>query len=191
MAKLYWLGAALILIAVLYQYRREIQTLVLNSSKTLDSLRTGSSVKDNINHKTPGTKQKKSSEPSSTSEKGKEKSKDRPLSAAEKNYYNPPFDPNNPPEPFYSKAGTRMITLNELAAHGHDGPLKPLWLAVMGRVYNVDKGAEHYYGPKGGYNFFTGKKNILAEYVWPQRSILPCAVSALMLRRSRANFCSV
>ena len=71
--------------------------------------------------------------------------------------YNPPFDPANPPEPLYSKSGTRLITVNELAAHGVNGTLRPLWLAVAGRVYDVEKGAEHYYGEKGGYNFFTGR----------------------------------
>ena len=170
MAKLYWLGAALILIAVLYQYRREIQTLILNSSKALDSSQS-SSVKKNTN--TRGTSSggdKKKQEGQSTNEKVGEESKngakEKPSSTASKTYYNPPFDPNNPPEPFYSKAGTRMITLNELAAHGHDGPLKPLWLAVMGRVYDVDKGAEHYYGPKGGYNFFTGIKKQTMYMYW-------------------------
>lgn len=71
--------------------------------------------------------------------------------------YNPPFDPSNPPEPRYSKSGARLITINELAAHGANGPLRPLWLAVVGRVYDVDKGAEHYYGKDGGYNFFSGR----------------------------------
>ena len=72
-------------------------------------------------------------------------------------YYNPPFDPENPGEPLFAASGTRLVTLNELAAHGHSGPLEPVWLSVMGRVFDVQKGAEHYYGPKGGYNFFTGR----------------------------------
>ena len=80
-----------------------------------------------------------------------------PLKLPEPDYYNPPFDPNNPPQPIYSKSGVKMITKNELAAHGHSGPLKPIWLAIMGKVFDVDKGAKDYYGPKGGYNFFTGK----------------------------------
>ena len=80
-----------------------------------------------------------------------------PLKLPEPDYYNPPFDPENPPEPIYSKSGVRMITKDELAAHGHSGPLKPIYLAMMGKVFDVDKGAEHYYGPKGGYNFFTGQ----------------------------------
>ena len=72
------------------------------------------------------------------------------------NYYNPPFDAQNPPEPLYSKSGTRLVTINELAAHGSiNGTLRPYWLALLGRIYDVDKG-ENNYGPKGGYNFFTG-----------------------------------
>ena len=83
-----------------------------------------------------------------------------PQSTATKNSnadYNPPFDPAHPSDPLYSKSGTRLITLNELQAHGVNGTLRPLWLAVAGRVYDVQKGAEHYYGEKGGYNFFTGR----------------------------------
>lgn len=69
-------------------------------------------------------------------------------------YFNPPFDPNVPP--LYSKSGTRLVTLNELYAHGSiNGTLRPYWLAIMGRVYDVDKGHAHY-GPEGGYSFFTG-----------------------------------
>ena len=67
--------------------------------------------------------------------------------------YNPPFDPDHPQEHF-SEAGTRLITANELAAHSYKGPLKPVWLAIMGRVYDVSKGKS--YGEEGGYNFFTG-----------------------------------
>jgi len=81
-----------------------------------------------------------------------------PLKVPEPDYYNPQFDPANPPEPIYSKSGVRMITKNELAAHAHSGPLKPLWLAIMGKVFDVEKGRADYYGPKGGYNFFTGEK---------------------------------
>ncbi len=80
-----------------------------------------------------------------------------PLKPPEPDYYNPPFDPENPPEPIFSKSGVKMVTKNELAAHGHSGPLKPIWLAMLGQVFDVDKGAEHYYGPEGGYKFFTGQ----------------------------------
>ena len=50
-----------------------------------------------------------------------------------------------------------LLTKEELAKHGFNGPNKPLLLAVMGRVYNVEKGKDHYYGPNGGYNFFSGR----------------------------------
>lgn len=134
MARLYLLGAVLILVAIGYQYREEIRTLVTSKLERKQSPR----------HEDLGTES--DSKPDSSAE-----------SEGSANYYNPPFDPKNPPEPIISKSGTRLITLNELAAHGHSGPLKPIWLAILGKVYDVDKGAEHYYGPKGGYNFFTGE----------------------------------
>ena len=71
-------------------------------------------------------------------------------------YYNPPFDPADPPEALYSKSGVRLVTINELKAHGSEGPLRPLWLAILGRVFDVDKAYDTHYGPKGGYYFFTG-----------------------------------
>lgn len=81
-----------------------------------------------------------------------------PLKPPLPDHYNPPFDPSNPTDPIITKSGTRMITKNELAAHGHSGALKPIWLGIMGMVFDVDKGAEHYYGPEGGYKFFAGKE---------------------------------
>ena len=51
----------------------------------------------------------------------------------------------------------RLLTKEELTKHGFNGPNKPLLLAVMGRAYNVEKGKDHYYGPNGGYNFFSGR----------------------------------
>ena len=81
---------------------------------------------------------------------------EEPENPPKDNYHNPPFDPTSH-TPTYSKAGTRLITLNELAAHASvNGTLRPHWLAIMGRVYDVDKGHTHY-GPEGGYNFFTGR----------------------------------
>ena len=157
MARLYWLGVALILIAVVYQYRKEIRTLVL---KTSEEPSPGPPKEKSGQEESSDARQKKSEEPAKdeASDPEQDSSAEGEASAtADKNYYNPPFDPDNPPKPRYSKAGTRLITLNELAAHGHSGPLKPIWLAIMGRVYNVDKGAEHYYGPEGGYKFFTGR----------------------------------
>ena len=160
MAKLYWLGITLILLAIAYQYRKEIQTqiqtLVQKSSSSPASPKRGSSASE---PSTAGQKKKSERSPKSDTQDSKATDSDQEENVEKPtpDYYNPPFDPDNPPEPVYSKAGTRMITLNELAAHGHSGPLKPIWLAIMGRVYDVDKGAEHYYGPNGGYKFFTGK----------------------------------
>ena len=160
MAKLYWLGITLILLAIAYQYRKEIQTLVLKSSTGTSSPaspKRGSSASETS---TAGQKKKseRSPKPDTQDSKVTDSDQEEKVEKPTPDYYNPPFDPDNPPEPVYSKAGTRMITLNELAAHGHSGPLKPIWLAIMGRVYDVDKGAEHYYGPNGGYKFFTGKE---------------------------------
>ena len=160
MAKLYWLGITLILLAIAYQYRKEIQaqiqTLVQKSSSSPASPKRGSSASE---PSTAGHKKKSERSPKSDTQESKATDLDQEekVEKPTPDYYNPPFDPDNPPEPVYSKAGTRMITLNELAAHGHSGPLKPIWLAILGRVYDVDKGAEHYYGPNGGYKFFTGK----------------------------------
>ena len=139
---LFTVGLLLILLAVGYQYREEIEAIVTRALKGLSP---------EVNHK----EKRKTSESPAPSEKS-DPGPDRE-GFPDPEYYNPPFDSANPPEPIFSKSGTRMITLNELVAHGHDGPLKPLWLAIMGRVYDVEKGAEHYYGPNGGYNFFTGK----------------------------------
>jgi len=50
----------------------------------------------------------------------------------------------------------RLLTKEELARHGPNGPDKPILLAVMGRVYDVEKGRDNYYGPNGGYKFFSG-----------------------------------
>ena len=57
----------------------------------------------------------------------------------------------------HDENNVRLLTKEELAKHGFNGPNQPLLLAVMGRVYNVDKGRDHYYGPNGGYNFFSGR----------------------------------
>lgn len=153
MAKLYLLGVLLILVAIGYQYREEIKTLVSNTLEDAGLAKSAKVKKQTTTEKQPSTK-----ETTERDDESESLSSDTNADLnANKNYYNPPFDPDNPSEPIISKSGTRMITLNELAAHGHSGPLKPIWLAMLGRVYDVDKGAEHYYGPKGGYNFFTGK----------------------------------
>ena len=125
-SNLFCLGALLVLVAVTYQYRSEIGQLIQRS---------------------PSTPSKQPRRPT-TSMPGETK---LPTS-----FYNPPFDPDNPPEELRSPSGRRLFTKNELAAHGPNGPLKPILLAVMGLVYDVDKAPENY-GPEGGYKFFAGK----------------------------------
>ena len=60
-------------------------------------------------------------------------------------------------KPSISKGKTvRLITKEELQQHGPEGPSSPIWLSILGRVYNVDSGKQHY-GKNGGYNFFAGR----------------------------------
>ncbi len=128
----YWGYAArilfVILVAVAFNYKDQIKEVVYPSKQT-PSENVAKTLK-------PATKE--------------------PLKPPNSDYYDPPFDPSNPSDPILSKSGARLITRSELAAHGHSGPLKPIWLAVVGRVFDVDKGADDYYGPDGGYKFFTG-----------------------------------
>ena len=152
MAKLYLLGTLLILVAIGYQYREEISTLVNGILKDSDSAPTARVKKEDTTRKQSPSQETVSE----TDEATMTSSTD-----ADESYYNPPFDADNPPEPIISQSGTRLITLNELAAHGHSGTIKPIWLAILGKVYDVDKGAEHYYGPNGGYKFFTGERETL------------------------------
>merc|ERR1712157_140587 len=56
----------------------------------------------------------------------------------------------------------RLITIEELSKNtggGEDDEIykdSPIWLSVMGQVYDVTKG-RRFYGPKSGYSFFAGK----------------------------------
>ena len=62
------------------------------------------------------------------------------------------------PAPYpQDRQGVRLIAKQELKQHGPNGPLSPIWLSILGQVYNVDKGKDSFYGPKGGYNFFAGR----------------------------------
>ena len=179
-SRLYLLGVALILVAVGYQYRDDIQRLVTGATRTSAPKKEPPGRPEVFSDSgqpeiIPGQGTPPKTEPraptKSTPTETLQTSEQSTLTPAESNaagsqtdaqkidsktYYNPPFDPTNAFK-LFSKSGTRLITLNELAAHGHSGPLKPIWLAIAGKVFDVDKGAEHYYGPKGGYNFFTGR----------------------------------
>lgn len=62
------------------------------------------------------------------------------------------------PAPYpQDRQGVRLITKQELKKHGPNGPLSPIWLSILGQVYDVDKGKDNFYGPEGGYNFFAGR----------------------------------
>ena len=128
-SSLFYLGCLLVLVAVGYQYRSDITPF-------FKQLTAGT------------TPTKRQPRPASTATPE--------ATSHPQSYYNPPFDPENPPEELRSTSGIRLFTKNELAAHGPNGPLKPILLAVLGRVYDVGK-APDYYGPNGGYNFFAGR----------------------------------
>jgi predicted heme/steroid binding protein len=49
-----------------------------------------------------------------------------------------------------------VLTKEQLTLFDGSRPAKPVYLAILGRIYNVDKGRKHY-APGGGYHFFSGK----------------------------------
>lgn len=49
----------------------------------------------------------------------------------------------------------RVFTSKELTQYNGEKGSKGLLLALLGRVFDVSKGAKHY-GPNGGYHFFAG-----------------------------------
>lgn len=50
----------------------------------------------------------------------------------------------------------RVFTVEELAQYDGSDPDKPIYLALLGKVYDVTAG-RNYYGPGGGYSFFAGR----------------------------------
>ncbi|KHJ88794.1 cytochrome b5-like Heme/Steroid binding domain protein [Oesophagostomum dentatum] len=56
------------------------------------------------------------------------------------------------------KLGNEMQILNaeQLALFDGSRASRPVYLAILGRIYNVDKGKKHY-GKGGGYHFFAGR----------------------------------
>lgn len=52
-------------------------------------------------------------------------------------------------------APVRMLTEDELSLYNGGENSKGLYLAILGQVFDVEKGRKHY-GPGGGYHFFTG-----------------------------------
>uniref|UniRef100_A0A7E4VNP5 Cytochrome b5 heme-binding domain-containing protein n=1 Tax=Panagrellus redivivus TaxID=6233 RepID=A0A7E4VNP5_PANRE len=49
-----------------------------------------------------------------------------------------------------------IFTKEQLALFDGSRPSKPVYLAILGRIYDVQKGKKHY-APGGGYHFFAGK----------------------------------
>ncbi|XP_053532907.1 neuferricin [Ictalurus punctatus] len=50
----------------------------------------------------------------------------------------------------------RLLSQEELALYNGKEDSKGLYLAILGQVFDVEKGRKHY-GPDGGYRFFTGR----------------------------------
>lgn len=70
------------------------------------------------------------------------------------------------PQLLLSPSGERLISPTELAFHGIKSTESKeaatagghtIWLSIMGRVYDVTSGGPSYYGPKGSYNFYSGR----------------------------------
>jgi predicted heme/steroid binding protein len=49
-----------------------------------------------------------------------------------------------------------VLTKEQLALFDGSRPSKPIYLAILGKIYDVSKGKKHY-APGGGYHFFSGK----------------------------------
>ncbi|GMS90720.1 hypothetical protein PENTCL1PPCAC_12895, partial [Pristionchus entomophagus] len=54
------------------------------------------------------------------------------------------------------KDGVNVLTPEQLGLFDGSRDSRPVYLAVVGRVYDVDKGKKHY-GKGGGYSFFAGR----------------------------------
>lgn len=66
----------------------------------------------------------------------------------------------------FNTANERLITQPELTYHGIKSTESKeaatagghtIWLSILGRVYDVTSGGPSYYGPKGSYNFYSGR----------------------------------
>jgi len=53
------------------------------------------------------------------------------------------------------KSKVELFTMEELKRHDGSNPDLPLYLAIIGEVFDVTKGKQHY-GPGAGYSFFSG-----------------------------------
>lgn len=54
----------------------------------------------------------------------------------------------------------KIFTIYDLADYNGEPDSKGLYLSIMGSVYDVSNGVQHY-GPGGSYNFFAGKKDYI------------------------------
>ena len=54
-----------------------------------------------------------------------------------------------------SNVKTMVLTKEDLAGFNGEAGSPGLFLAILGKVFDVSKGKKHY-GPGGGYNFFSG-----------------------------------
>ncbi|KAG7314699.1 hypothetical protein KOW79_022002 [Hemibagrus wyckioides] len=57
---------------------------------------------------------------------------------------------------FESQDSDRLLSREELSLYNGREDSKGLYLAILGQVFDVEKGRKHY-GPGGGYRFFTGR----------------------------------
>ena len=55
-----------------------------------------------------------------------------------------------------SRSGTRIFTKEELKQYDGSDEKKPVYLALLGSVFDVTRGKRHY-GKGGGYSFFSGE----------------------------------
>ena len=150
--KQFALGVILVLFATLYYYHREgrINLGVFTTAENFIS-----KLKDLVFSKSASTTNRDRAHKTSRSPDTAAPVNTPPVPKARK------LDNTGPdrrvPAPWpQDRAGVRLITKEELKRHGPNGPFSPVWLSIIGQVYNVEKGKEHYYGPDGGYNFFSG-----------------------------------
>lgn len=62
-----------------------------------------------------------------------------------------------------SQDSDRLLSQEELSLYNGRGDSQGLYLAILGQVFDVEKGRKHY-GPYGGYRFFSGMKYCILTY---------------------------
>ncbi|ETO37011.1 hypothetical protein RFI_00049 [Reticulomyxa filosa] len=65
---------------------------------------------------------------------------------------------------FDDKTKVKMFTKEELKSYGGEHPGKPIYLAILGEVFDVSNGVSHY-GKAGGYHGFAGRDGTRAFVV--------------------------